>query len=395
MKRFVTTLVMFLMTFVILTACSGGTEPTGSNTGGPATGASPNAGPAESDTIKIGVTYAFSGPAAISGEQSKRGTDLAMEMVNEKGGVLGKQLELIYEDDQGNPEVGANALRKLIERDKVKFTIGGIQSAVSMAQKEVAREAGILQMVTVSKAPAIVDEGHDLLFRFNSSSNMDKEFYPEFLSNQGLKRVALIVEQTDYGQAEEKAITEAWKASGKTEVVAIERIQNTATDFSVELTKIRSLNPDAILLITSPPNTVAAIAMQAKELGITSTIALGLGTLTEDHIKLAGEASEGILSADTYVWDMEYEENQEFVNRFEAKYNIKPNKYEVYAYDAVILIAQAMEKAQSDDPVKVAQVLKDGEWRTPSGVMTFNEKGQNMQDGYVGVRVEGGKIVSF
>lgn len=384
MKRIFGFLSIVMLLFVFA-ACNGDTsdEATGTGSGG-------NGG---DDTINIGATFPLTGPAALTGEQSQRGVDLAVDIVNESGGILGKDLRVIYEDDEGTPEGGTNTLRKLITKDNIKVTLGGLQSSVTLAQREIAKESGILQFVTVSKATEITEEGHDKLFRLNSNSDMDKEFYPEFVSDYGAKDVVIISEQTDYGESEIKALTSAWEESGRTNIVDTVLIQIDETDVSAELTKIKGKDIDGIMLIGSAPTTIATVLTQIKELGIDTDVYLGVGILTPDHVDLAGDAIEDIVNVDTYLWSIENEENELFVSRFEEKYNIKPNKYAVYAYNSLMIIAEAMNKAGTDDPDEVAKVIKENEWKTPSGTITFDEKGQASVDSYTGVTVKDGEIV--
>lgn len=347
------------------------------------------------EPLKIGVTLPTSGAAALSGEQSLNGINLAVDMINKKGGVLGQPIQTIVYDDKANPEEGVNAIQKLITRDQVKFIVGGLQSSVTLAQLNAVRDQGILQIVIVSKAPKITEEGHDLLFRLNSSSKMDGTYFPNFIKNDVKpKTIAIVAEQTDYGKAETEVVKSAWKDGGP-QIVGEEWIQLTDTDFTSQLTKIKSLNPDAVYLITSPPATISAVLTQAKELGLKAPIITSIGTLNKDIIKLAGAAANGAISADIYLNTSEDPANKEFVEAFKAKYNYMPEKYEQLSYEAIQLLAQAIEKTGKTDPAEVAKTLKAGKWTSPRGTITFDSKGQAVSDRYFPQIIKDGTIQLF
>lgn len=373
--------VLSLALILILGACSQSSNGSGKN---------------ESGNITLGTTLPLTGPAALYGEQTLEGAKLAVKMINDDGGILdGRKLELLSEDDQAKPELGVTKYKKLIENDRVAAISGGVNSSVSMATKDVAK-GKLLNIVTVSKAPEIMENRDPYRFLLNSTNDMDGEAFHKFIAEElKPKTVAVIVENTDYGQAELDALKKNWSGSDAPEIVATESFELTDTDFTNPLTKLKSAGADALYVAGAAIEVNSAIFKQAYQLGFNDTMKLlAPGNINSKMVELAGDGAEGIISADLYQNTIDNEMNKKFVAAFEEEYNHKPEKMEMLGYESIWLTAKAMDEAgTSTDYKKISDVLNRSEWETPRGVLKF-EDGQALGR-VLPLTVKDGQVVTY
>jgi len=364
--------VSLILALVVLAMAGCGEKQQGSPQGGSQSAAK--------EPVKIGLALPMTGVAALYGEQINKGVELAREQINGGGGILGgRQIQIILEDDKASPEEGVNITQKLINRDKVQAVTGGVNSSVSLAQIPITKAAGKLHIVTTSMAPSIVEQGHPYLFQLNTDNNVKGDFfYPWVAKKQPqLKKVSMLVENTDYGRAEVETIKRNWKDPNGPQLSNIEWFQLGETNFTIQLTKIKSQNPDALIITVAAPATNGTILKQAKEVAFNKTLLMAPGNLNKDVVKIAAGAADGLLSADHYISTLDNPENKTFIQAFEKKFSYTPEKMEVQGYETVYLVAQAMEKVKTaDDPAKLAEALRTTTWKTPRGDLTFNEKGR-------------------
>lgn len=363
--------------------------------GTPGTAPAAGSGTKEAGVIKIGAVHPMTGPAALYGEQVKRGIDTAVKQINEKGILGGQKIEVIVYDDQAKPEEGVAAYKKLMDRDKVAVVTGGVNSSVSLAAKEVTKDK-ILSITTVSKAPGITKDAGKWLFRLNSTTDMDGLLFHKFVAEKlKPKTVTVIAENTDYGMAELEALKKNW-GNGGPQIVSIERFDLGATDFSVQLTSMKAKNADAFYVVTASPSTNGLIFKQAAEVGVPGLRLLAPGNLNSDMVKIAAAGGEGVISADLYMNSLDSPENKQFIAAYQALFPGKePEKIELLGYESIWLVAQAIDKAGSaTDYDKIASALRSTTWKTPRGEVKFNEVGQALAVVAPQV-VKNGKILAY
>lgn len=382
---------MILLTMMfILGACSQGSSGDNGNNG------SSESNDGGGDTVKIGVVAPLTGPAALYGEQVEAGAKLAAKLINEEGGILGgKQIELVIEDDQSKPEVGLSKYKELIEVKNVDAITGGVNSSVSMATKDIANDR-ILNIVTISKAPEIMADRDNYRFRLNSTNDMDGESFHKFISETlQPKTVAVIVENTDYGQAEIEALRRNWSSENDPEIVGVEFFELEDTDYTNPLTKLKSLNADALYVVGAAIEINSAVFSQAHQLGFNDTMKiLSPGNINMEVVKLAGEGGEGVISADLYQNSIDNEMNKMFVEKFEKEYGYLPEKMELLGFESIWLTTKAMDQAGSaNDYDKIAEILSSNTWESPRGEVVF-ENGQ-AQGEVLPLVIKNGEIVPY
>lgn len=327
------------------------------------------------DSVKIGVVLPLTGPAALYGQQAEEGGKLAAKMINERGGILeGRKVELLIEDDQAKPENGVSMFNKLINKDKVHAITGGVNSSVSIAEKDVAKNK-LLNIVTISSAPEIMENRDPYRFRLNTTNDMRGEVFHTFVADElKPKTVVVIAENTDYGQVELDILKENWSGENAPEIVGTEFFELTETDFTNPLTKLKAANADALYVVSSAIELNSAIFKQAHQLGYQDTMKLlAPGNINTQFIELAGlDAVEGVMSADIYVNSVDNDFNKTFVSEFEKEYGYKPEKIQTLGFEAIWFIANAMDQAGSvDDYDAISKILEENEWESPRDKVDF------------------------
>ena len=323
------------------------------------------------DTVKIGGIFPLSGSVAVYGVECKNGIDLAIEEINAAGGISGKQIVLVSEDDEGNPDKTVNAFKKLTTKDGVKIIIGSLTSGCTQAITTLSQASKVVQIAPAATAPAITDAG-DYIFRACFIDPFQGTVGGKFSATDlNCKNAAILY---DVGNDYSVGLTENFEKSfadngGK--IVAKESYSTGDKDFNAQLTKIKNANPDVVYL-PDYYGTVALIAKQLRAQGITTPIvgADGWDGLTDN----AGDEVLNGYYSNHYAADSTSPAVQKFVTSFKTKYNKEPNSFAALGYDSVYMLKDAIVKAGSEDSAKVKDALAatDGDYVT--GHLTFNEK---------------------
>ena len=323
----------------------------------------------ESDTIAIGGIFPLSGDVAVYGVECKKGIDLAIDEINEAGGVNGKKLVLIGEDDEGKPDKSVNAFKKLTTKDKVKFIIGSLTSGCVQAVTTLAQAGRVIQIAPAATSPAITEAG-DYIFRACFIDPFQGTVGGKFATDTlGAKRAAVLYDiQNDYSVGLEENFVKAFEAGGGT-VVARESYSTGDKDFNAQLTKIKNAAPD-VVYIPDYYGTVALIARQLRMQGITTPIVGGDG-----WDGLAGNAGDEVLNgfySNHYAVDSEVPAVQKFVSSFKTKYNSAPNAFAALGYDSVYMLRDAIAKAGTLDVASVRAALEETNGDYVTGHLTFD-----------------------
>lgn len=388
-KRRIHFVVCLLLVVMVLAAC--GSQET--STPGGSNNAS---GTKEDGSIKIGAIFPLTGGSAYQGKSFRQGIELAMEEINANGGIDGKKLEILFEDDKGIPAEGVNAAQKLITQDKVSAILGNFNSSVTLAVRAVTEREKVVQLTPGSTADDVTEPGHPYMFRNIMPNSFQAPELAKFtIEELGLKNIAIIAENTDYGRSGAEQFEQmAEQLNGN--VLTVEYYNQGDKDFYASLTKIKNMNPDAVF-ISGLLTEGAQILKQARDLKL-ETQWLGLGGFTNDNFPtLAEGAAEGMIHVSYFEPDA-YEyfpDSKEFVENYEKKYGYKPDMYAANAYEATYILAEAIKMAGSDDREKIREAMTQiKDLPGICGPTTFDENGQ-AQKGLVFVKIENGKRVAI
>lgn len=331
-------------------------------------------GEKDSNEIVIGGIFPLSGGVAVYGVECKNGIDLAIEEINAAGGVNGKNIVLVSEDDEGNPDKTVNAYQKLTSKDKVKLIIGSLTSGCTQAITARCQAQKVVQLAPAATAPAITDAG-DYIFRACFIDPFQGTVGGKFaFENLGAKKAAILYDTgNDYSVGLTENFEKAFVAAGG-EIVSKEAYTTNDKDFNAQLTKIKNSNPDVVYL-PDYYNVVALIAKQLRNLEINCPI-VGAdgwdGILGIENVD-AKDVLNGFYS-NHYAVDSTEETVQKFVSAFNAKYGKNPNAFAALGYDSVYLLKDAIAKAGSADAVAVKKALAETDGTYVTGHLTFDEK---------------------
>jgi branched-chain amino acid transport system substrate-binding protein len=323
--------------------------------------------------IVIGMYGSLTGDGASFGQSSKEGTELAVEEINNKGGLLGgRKLRLLVEDDQSKPEEASSAVTKLITQNKVIAVLGEVASRRSLAAAPVAQKYQI-PMITPSSTNERVTEVGDYIFRVCFIDPFQGEVLAKFAYNDlKARRVAIL---KDIGQDYSVGLTDSiskFKDLGG-EVLPPVNYSSTDADFKAILTQVRAQKPDAIFATGYYPE-AAIIVRQAREIGLQVPILGGDGWVG-DALKNGREALNNTYISNHYSADNPDPVVQEFVTTYRKRFGGKePDSIAALAYDAVKVLADAITRAQSTEGPKVRDALAAADVAGVTGRLKMNAK---------------------
>lgn len=346
----------------------------------------------EAEEINIGAILPLTGDGGKYGDASKKGIELALDEINASGGVKGKRIKMIYEDTQGDPKFGVSAMQKLVTVDKVIVVIGGLFSSVTLAVSPIANQNKVVLLSPASSSPKITNAG-DYIFRNCASDIFEGSIIGKHaFAELGFKKVAILYINNDYGVGIRDVFKREFMSRGGT-VTSEESFEQGATDFRTQLTKIKGSEPEAIYMVGYKE--LGQLLKQAKELGITSQFLSTVMFEDPEIVKIAGGAAEGVIYS-SRAYDTESKEGvtYDFVRRFKQKYNETPDIFAGLSYDAMKILALAMERGGfNSDGIKGA-LYGIKHYPALVGDTSFDENGDVIQPAVIKT-VKGGKFVKF
>ncbi len=334
---------------------------------------------AGSDKLYIAVTGALTGPSAQDGTDIKRGAELAADYVNAGGGINGKKIELVFEDDRSDPKEAANVANKLVNDSRILAVIGHYNSSCTLAGAPIYNKAGLLEVTAGSTSPKVSEAG-PYTFRVIVTDAFQGDFVARWMvKDEGLKNVVIMFENDDYGAGLKDVIAKKVVEYGG-QVLGVESFYLGETkDFTPYITKLRALNPDA-LFIAGLYNEGALIAKQAAEVGWTPQIFGVDGLYSAPYIELGGKAVEGTRVVGFFHTGSTDPMVQKFVKDFQAKYKQLPGTYAAYGHDAMLILAEAI-KQNGPDRKKMMEYLTTLKGFTGvTGTTSFDENGDTIKD---------------
>ncbi len=343
------------------------------------------------DPVPVGAVEILSGPNAAYGIAIKAGLDLALEAVNAKGVLGGRPLSLTVEDSGGTKDGAINAVRKLIGRDKVAAIIGPTLSNEMFAAGPVANGRGVPIIGTSTTAKGITDIG-PFVFR---TSLPEADVIPVTLKKaiaRGVKTIALLYANDDaFSKSGFDSMKAAAEAAGLS-IVAIDSFGSKDTDFSAQLTKIKSLKPDAVA-ISALVEPVSGVLLQARQLGFgKETLFIGgNGSNSPKLGQIAGAAADGLIVGSPWFVAKPDKLNTAFVAAFRAKYGKDPDQFAAQAYDTLLILAEAIDRAGDADPTKIRDALLKTDHTGPLGPFRFTDhRDPASTEGVVVLEMRGG-----
>lgn len=354
---------------------------------------------AQQTPIKVGVIFPLSGGAGPQGQHVTQAIQAMAAVINESGGVMGRQIEIVSRDDESTPAVGVSRATELISAG-VSVIIEGWNSPVTLAMQPVIARAGVLDITAISKAdPILSGEGNPLAIRLNSSNSQDGAVIADYIKSVGAKRVAFLTENDAYGNGAQESIESSLKKLGHAyEKVAEEKFPFTQADFRVAMTNVRAAKPDVTVAINANEGLgMPAIIRQAKQSRLPGKLVSAVGTVAPSVINVAGDAADGLIGADIYFPDVEpfasNPANQRFVAKTQEMFKYTPDKFMALGATSLQVWAMAANELKTLDREAIAKRIRGGAFKgTAMGDLQFEPNGQ-LKSNYYLFRVDGRKIV--
>lgn len=349
---------------------------------------------ANNDTIKIGASFALTGDLAQYGIAASNGAKLAIEEYNAAGGILDKQIDLLLEDNKGSQVDASNAFRKLVDSNKVVAFIGSDVSSTTETIANLAAEKGIPMITPTGTKLGITSIGGNI-FRACYIDPTQGELLGQFASTDlaAQKAAIMINNESDYSVGIAEAFKEEFTGSGG-EVVSEVSYSSADTDFKPFLTNIKNANPD-VIVIPDYYETIALIAAQAREIGITATLIGGDGW---DGVTTQAannpESIEGSYFINHYTPEDESQMVQDFITNYTNKYKESPNAFAALGYDTARILLEAMQAAGTTESAAVVAAMQATDLDCVTGHITFNEE-RNPVKSVAVIEIKGGQNTLF
>ena len=340
----------------------------------------------QKEPIRVGMIQPLSGPIAAAGSYIVNGAKIALDRVNARGGVGGRRLELIIEDNKSDPAETRNAAEKLIVRDKVPVLIGAWGSSMTLAMMPLAAQHGVGIVVETSSSVKITDPktpGAKVVSRISPTSELEAFGVEPLLPQLGMKKVGYIAVNTDWGRGAVVAFGDVLKKQGA-KIELVEYVGQADTDFYSQLTKFKSAGVDSVIITDDAPKT-AKMLQQMKELGLNAKVLVTGGSAWPDSIvQLAGApAAEGAMFINFYnpydhAMAGDAEASKAYVDEWKKRGLPWIGIVEgMRGFDAVNLVASALAKAGDPTPAKVHDAVRSSEMKGLYGLIKFDKNGQS------------------
>jgi branched-chain amino acid transport system substrate-binding protein len=361
------------------------------------------------DTIKIGAFFDLSGPAAFIGTPTKLVADMVVDKINGEGGVNGKQIELIVGDTEGDPAKAVNIAKKFIYKDKVAAIIGPTRTGTGMAVKKIIHAGKIPAFMTVGGDPVIMGGEKlgpfDWIFKSPQRSSVAVKRLYMYLTEKGLTKVALLTASDGFGKDGVRWLTKLAPEYGLT-IVAQEAFGPKDTDMTAQLTNVKNAAPQALVVWTIGP-AGSIVSKNKAQLGIDLPLFQCHGLPDPKYIELAGVASEGDRMPATKLMvvdalpdsDPQKAVIREFIRLYTDVYHYDKqfpiNTHSGYAWDAIMIVADAMKKAGTDPETLRTAIENTAGYVGVSGVYNLTPEDHNGLDvdSMVVVQVKDGTFV--
>jgi len=343
------------------------------------------------DTIKIGLINESTGPNAEAGGYTINGVRTAIEQINKRGGLLGKQVEVIIEDTQSSNPGTVLAFSKLGGDKDIVAMIGPIRSTQVMAASPTIAKNAIPVMIGGTD-PSLTHVNNPWVFRCRPNDSFSSRVIADFgVSTLKLKKWAIVHSTDTFGTGGKKALEDALKFQGITPVLT-QGYTNNSQDFTPVVLAIKKSGADIIASYMTNSTDVGILAKQLRQLGVTASWIGSTSITTDTAITLAGDALYGTYGVSDFTPDANAE-SKSYSAMYRAKYKIQPDVYSGWDYDAINVLEQAITNAKSTSPDEIKKaILALKDFKGVEGSYSFDENGDGLS-GYNIVKNEAGKIV--
>lgn len=357
---------------------------------------------AEGEPIKIGAIFAVTGPASFLGAPEAKTAEMLVEQINAEGGVDGRPIELIIKDSGASPEKAVSFAKQLIEEDKVLAIIGPSTSGETMQIKPICEEEGMI-LASCAAAEVIVNPVAKYVFKTPQKDSQAVTWIFNTMKDMGIKKVGVVSGNTGFGNAGKKQL-DSMAADAGIEVAISEVYDKAATDLTDILTKVKGADVEAVINWSIVP-AQSIVAKNMRQLGMEMPLFQSHGFGNVKYVEQAGAAAEGILfpagrllvAGDLPDTHPQKDVLTTYKKDYEERYEENVSTFGGHAYDALMIVVEAIEAAGSTDREKVRDALEELEFVGTGGVFKFSAEDHNGLglDAFEMLTVKDGKFVPY
>ncbi|MEI6338139.1 MAG: ABC transporter substrate-binding protein [Verrucomicrobiota bacterium] len=342
------------------------------------------------DEIVVGEFGSLTGNTASFGQSSHKGVQMAFDEQNADGGVLGKKLRLVLEDDQSKAGEAATVVRRMISRENPVAILGEVASSRSLEAAPIAQQNKIPMISPSSTNPKVTEVG-DHIFRVCFIDPFQGAVLAKFMLARGWKKAAILMDvKQDYAVGLNEFFKDYYIKNGGT-IVSEQSYSSGDKDFKAQLTSIRATQPEAIL-VAGYYNEAGLIASQARQLGLNVPLLGGDGWDSPSLVEVGGEAMEGNFFSNHFSAEDKSPAVQNFLTRFREKYNEDPDAMAALGYDAAMILFDAMKRAGTTEEGALCRAIASTKgFPGVTGSITLDDK-RNAEKPAVILQVQGGKF---
>ena len=395
--------VVLLTVALLAAACGGGTTTTTAAATGTTVAATGTTVAAPTgEPIVIGAIVSATGPGAALGEQERNTLKMEQDLINAKGGILGRPLKIVIEDDKSDPKEAVTAANKLLQQDKAIALIAATTSSSTLAVKEIAAQRGVPQMAMAAANDVTDKAPSEWIWRTPQKDALAVQRALDYIANNlKVKKIAILHDENAFGSSGNAEISKQAPALGL-EIVDSESYKTADTDMTAQLTKIKGLNPEVLVVWGTNPGPALA-AKNMKQLGMTVPYVGSHGIANQTFIKLAADAAEGVvfpagrLLVPSSIADAKQKQvTENFIHDYAYTYGAQPNPFAGYALEAITILADAIGRAGSTDAAAVQAALNSAAgFPGPDGIYTYTKTNHDglVASDMIMVKIQGGTWV--
>lgn len=344
-----------------------------------------------SKTITLGATFPLTGEVASYGQKAKNGITLAVDEMNAKGGVLGRQVKVDFQDDRNDKKEAVSIVTKFATVDKVPVVFGSAGSGVTLAVAPITNRNKVVLISPISSSTELSTKGGPFFFRTVPADDQQAEILSKWVLDSGAKRIAIVYTNNAWGQPLTDGFSERYTSQGG-KILLSQGVNEGSSDFRTIIAKLKQLpNLDAIVSPTYPKEG-GVFVRQLKELGLQAKLFGGDNWGSPEFRTIAGSAAEGVLyTAPSESTSPEY---KDFAKRYKTKFSQDPDIFSAYSYDAAMAVFRAIDSAKSIEAHAIREALSKVSFTGVSGNIAFRKNGDLDSEAFGRMTIRGGKQVS-
>jgi branched-chain amino acid transport system substrate-binding protein len=349
------------------------------------------------DPVRIGVTTILSGPNADRGQSEQYGVELALQRINESGGVLGRPVEAFYADNAADPATGIAGAKRLIEQQHVSVLLGALASPVTRAVMPIANAANVPFVIDISAGQEFVDAagsgGYDYVFKTSPSDGDVATAMMRWLKAHDVRRIVIMADDNDFNRANAVAMEKAATAAHIL-TLASETVAKGTADLAPSLERLKALQPDRIVTLLGVSSGVFFRAYEqiGGDIPIAGRIDFPAAITNLSPRFVAAGGLDRAAGISVFTPSASGSDVQEFAASYRDRYGLAPTQRSVFAFEATELVVDAIRRANSDDPVAVQQALRSTQMPSMLGGTFAMDEHNHSHVGMQIVGIRGSKL---